>query len=138
MLAAQLRAKVGIERQQRVDARGGRAEMLSHDFGGLKRDVTEMLINFLERAEDQFLGFLMILRLELGQHLADDRKVDFAMSGGVNAIFSQWSLRTVPGISRASKTRAVPRPPTVGEYRSAPWDRQRNPAETRAKPARTP
>jgi hypothetical protein len=53
--------------------------VLSHQLGGLKGYPAEMLVDFLQRAEDQLLSFLMILVREMGEHLPYDIKIDVAI-----------------------------------------------------------
>ena len=48
VLAAGLGAEVGVEGEQSVDAVGGGAEVIGHDFGGFERDPAEMLVDLLK------------------------------------------------------------------------------------------
>jgi len=76
VVAARLGPEVSVEGEQSVDSIRGRPEMLSDDLSGLKRDPTEVFVDFLECAEDEFLSLLIILRFEVRHNLANDRKID--------------------------------------------------------------
>jgi len=78
VLASRLGAEIRIEGQQSIDTRYGCAQLSSDDFGSFKRDVPKPAIDFLERAENQFLAFLPITRLKLRYQHAYDIEIDLA------------------------------------------------------------
>jgi hypothetical protein len=86
VVAARRGTKVGIEGQEPVDAASGRAEMVGDDLRGLERDPSEMLVDLLQRREDQLLRFLEIAVVKMGEDPPDFVEVDLV---GTVPIFVQ-------------------------------------------------
>lgn len=60
-----LGAKVSIEREQTINAVFADPKMLGHQPGCPKRNPAQQMLNVLERTENEFLSFLMVLRMKL-------------------------------------------------------------------------
>ena len=107
MVATRLGSKVRVEGQETVNTVHGGSEVIRNEFGGLERDPAEVFVDLLERAQNEFLRFLMILIGEVAQHLPNDIKIDFARRGCVG--IRVWHVRLLPAIQNAWKTCALMR-----------------------------
>ena len=71
VFAPRFGAKVGIERQESVDAARRGSEVFGDDLSRLERYPAEMLIHFLKSGKDKFLRFLKVAIVEMGEDSPD-------------------------------------------------------------------
>jgi hypothetical protein len=69
-------AEVGVEGQEPIDSGCGCAQPLGNDLCRFQRHIPEVLVDFLQRAQDQLLAFLPIFRLEMGHQPANVIEID--------------------------------------------------------------
>lgn len=84
--ATRLCAKVSVESEEAVDSACGGTEVLRNDIRGGQRNPPEVLVDFLECREYEFLGFLMIPIGKVREHFPHDIEIDLP---GENLFFGR-------------------------------------------------
>jgi hypothetical protein len=77
--------------------------VIRNKFGRFQRNPAEMFVDLLERAQNQFLRFLVVLIRKVRKHFPNDIEINLTVGGSVG--FRVWHVRLLPAIHLHGKLR---------------------------------